>query len=145
MLLLLALTVASDTPPVVFAPNARVSWDASREPAARIKPGWKAPTTGLSMRLSAIVQLLDGARVSRFVIESFEGPRQSAAEAVDRLQNADLDLPATTIGWAEGHRWPIRARVELSNGKTARLVTDGSHTCYENVQGFRWFFRRSPH
>lgn len=109
------------------------------------KPGWAKPTSPAPLHLFDIARLLDGdeirlIRVDKYLTSEFPTP-QSVRQALLRLWSTEVDALESSIPWAEFSWWSVRCRIELKSGKSANLVTDGWRSCYQNAEGYRWFFR----
>jgi hypothetical protein len=43
--------------------------------------------------------------------------------------------------WSEQHRWSVATTLIFKDGKQGKVLLDGLHGCYEDPDGYRWFFR----
>jgi hypothetical protein len=114
-------------------------------PDQNMKPGWAKPSSPAPLRLFDMARLLDGdeirsIRVDKYLTSQFPTP-ESVRQVLLRLWGTEVDAPELSIPWAESSWWSIQCRIELKSGESANLITDGWHSCYQNAQGYRWFFR----
>jgi hypothetical protein len=114
-------------------------------PDQNMKPGWAKPSPHAPLRLFDMARLLDGdeirsIRVDKYLTSQFPTP-EAVRQVLLRLWGTEVDAPESYIAWAESSWWSIQCRIELKSGKSAYLTTDGWHSCYQNAQGYRWFFR----
>jgi hypothetical protein len=148
--LLSACGYPADAPPIVEVPDDAASdvWPIiSRSLVESRKLGSKVASLVDKKSLAQIAKLLDGGEIRRIRVERYSRLHFSSADAVRvallKLWSLEVDAPQPQIPWAEQTDWTIECRVELKNGKLARLITDGWHSCYQDAEGYRWFYMGS--
>jgi hypothetical protein len=82
-------------------------------------------------------------RVVKYSRDRFNST-SAVAQTLMQLWRLHIESPEPFIMWAEGNDWSIECVIQFKEGKSVRLVTDGWHSCLEDADGYRWFFRISP-
>ncbi len=111
--------------------------DLFRSPTENVKPNGVHMPSAVRVCLNSIAKVVDGQKIRLIRVERYEASRFPSPEAVRKalltLWDAEVDTPERYVLWAEQSVWSIQCRLEWKNGKSARLITDGWHSCY---QGF---------
>jgi hypothetical protein len=71
-------------------------------------------------------------------------PTLTPAQVEDQVRKVWLSwfrYAESFIGWSEGNNWTIDAVIEFDDGNRASLVTNGSHTRFQDREGNYWFVR----
>jgi hypothetical protein len=138
---------AADSKPIeieVRGNAASPDWTFYREPDGSMRKV-DAPPFSNVVRLDRIAALLDGHEVRRIVVVRYARSRFASPDAVraelQALWKTEVDQPLQHIPWSEPTVWSIECRIELKNGSSAGLFTDGWRSCYRDTKGYRWFFR----
>ena len=113
--------------------------------ATSIKSDWFYSDTNQSFWLSDIAMLFDKSEVRHLSVERYSARQFPSPTLLNkmllRVWNTKVGQPTQWINWAEGSFWSVECKIELENGKFATLITDRGHFCYQNAEGYRWFFK----
>ena len=88
----------------------------------------------------------------RFVVDRYNPkaiPWGGAASWTPDSLKAELQAMMTArmegmfrqVEWSEGYTWSVSATLDFKDGKQGKILLDGLHGCYEDPDGYRWFFR----
>jgi hypothetical protein len=88
----------------------------------------------------------------RFVVERYNPaaiPWRGVASWTPDSLKAELQAMLTArmegmfwqVEWSEGYTWSVATTLTFKDGKQGKVLLDGLHGCYEDPDGYRWFFR----
>jgi hypothetical protein len=155
---------ACDPPP--FAPNpitadaivrdASFAWISAEQfsklEASLFEKSTPSPEFGQTENICAAS--LAGAPVLRIRVTSLpalphpskESEKKQWSEAVARILkvwNADSSA-AGGVFWDEYTLWSISAVIEYANGREGSLLTNGTHSKFQDTLGYHWYLRTVP-
>ena len=158
VVMLIAMTAVAfaqpTAPTVVVAPGAGGEGlaDTRVRTERHAKPGSDDRTQrGVSLNLT-FVQFVSPDEVVRIQVDHYDarvgtwGAREqwtddSVGRALLGLLTSRAEGMWNMILWSEGNVWSVDATVVFKSGNKGRVLYDGLHVCYEDPDGYRWFFR----
>jgi hypothetical protein len=138
-------------PEIVVSPSVgsgtRETMQALAQP--RPKPGF---TFRARLQGPTLLEFSRPAEIARIVVDLYDpgatpwgDTRPWTPESLERHVAAMLLTPlgeaSPFIDWSENNLWSAAATLTFSDDRQGRLVFDGLHGCYQDPDGYRWFFR----
>jgi len=101
---------------------------------------------------ASFVEFLRPKEPVRFVVDRYipnatpwGGPASwtpdSLKAELQAMMTARMEGMFTQVQWSEGHTWSVATTLIFKDGKQGKILLDGLHGCYEDPEGYRWFFR----
>jgi len=114
-----------------------------RELEAKPKPGY-ASNDRTGPEAKSLLEFLRPHEPLRIVVDRYSPALWKESTLKAQLQavlTARMEGMFSQTLWQEQNSWSFAAAILFKDGSQGKIFLDGSHGCYEDPEGFRWFFR----